>query len=466
MTIAPFAPGAVATRRTADMFVQLRQQGADLERQLTTGQRADSFAQLGVQRGQSLDLRGRLSALASYQANVKDADLRLKLMVQNTQGLAQIASETRSGALSPSSGVLGGGRPLEQVKAQGDLAMAIDLLNVEANGRYLYSGRAHDQKPVADYQTIVDGVRDAITQARIDQGANAADTGFLETGAAVGASVTLSKTGAQGFQLQSASSSGGAITIAPFAPGDASATITVASVPAAGASFSVTLALPDGSEETITLTATNSATPGAGEFAIGADETATAANISAALGASVAAKATTSLAAASAVQASEDFFANSANWYSGDTQDPAFARSTAAVRVDDGRSVSVGAQANEQGFTQLLSQLAVLAADDFTDGDRTRYEETLGRVAGNLTPASGQQQISDVGVELGVAQSAMSGAVERHRATEAILRDQLGGIEEAPMEEVAAKLLALQNRLQASYQTTSLLSRLSLVNYL
>ncbi|MGI0490130.1 hypothetical protein ACN4EK_32600 [Pantanalinema rosaneae CENA516] len=60
----------------------------------------------------------------------------------------------------------------------------------------------------------------------------------------------------------------------------------------------------------------------------------------------------------------------------------------------------------------------------------------------------------------------MANAVERHKASEAILRDQLGGIEEAPMEEVAAKLLALQNRLQASYQTTSLLARLSLVNYL
>ncbi|TVR05863.1 MAG: hypothetical protein EA385_17060 [Salinarimonadaceae bacterium] len=466
MTIAPFAPGAVDSRRTADMFVQLRRQGVDLERQLTTGRRADSFAQLGVKRGAALDLRARLSTLASFQTNVKDADLRLKLMLQNTQGLAQIASQTRAGALAPSSGVVGGGRPLEQIKAQGDLALAIDLLNVEAGGRHLFSGRTHDQKPVANYQTIVDGVGAAITQARIDQGANATDTGFLEVGPAAGANVTLSKTGAQGFQLESATSSSGAITIAPFGPGDPSATITVASVPAAGASFSVTLSLPDGSQETITLTATDSATPGAGEFTIGADEATTAANISTALGAAVGAKATGALAAASAVQASDDFFANPANWYYGDTQDPAFARSTAAVRIDEGRSVSVGAQANEQGFTRLLSQLAVLAADDFSDGDRARYEGTLSRVAGNLTPAASDQKISDVGIELGAAQSAMAGAVERHRASEAILRDQLGGIEEAPVEEVAAKLLALQNRLQASYQTTSLLSRLSLVNFL
>jgi len=60
----------------------------------------------------------------------------------------------------------------------------------------------------------------------------------------------------------------------------------------------------------------------------------------------------------------------------------------------------------------------------------------------------------------------MNNARERHQAAGAILQGSLGDIEDAPAEEVAAKLLALQTRLQASYQTTSLLSRLSLVNYL
>jgi hypothetical protein len=40
------------------------------------------------------------------------------------------------------------------------------------------------------------------------------------------------------------------------------------------------------------------------------------------------------------------------------------------------------------------------------------------------------------------------------------------GVEDANDEEVAASLLTLQTRLQATYQTTSILSRLSLVNYL
>ena len=46
------------------------------------------------------------------------------------------------------------------------------------------------------------------------------------------------------------------------------------------------------------------------------------------------------------------------------------------------------------------------------------------------------------------------------------MQNTLDGIEQAPTEEVVAKLLDVQNRLQASYQITSTLSKLSLVNYI
>ena len=42
----------------------------------------------------------------------------------------------------------------------------------------------------------------------------------------------------------------------------------------------------------------------------------------------------------------------------------------------------------------------------------------------------------------------------------------LAEIETVPQEEVAMEMLALQTRLQASYEATSLISQLSLVNYL
>jgi flagellin-like hook-associated protein FlgL len=42
----------------------------------------------------------------------------------------------------------------------------------------------------------------------------------------------------------------------------------------------------------------------------------------------------------------------------------------------------------------------------------------------------------------------------------------LQGIEQVDPQEVATKVLALQTQLQASLQTTAMLSKLSIVNYL
>ena len=47
-----------------------------------------------------------------------------------------------------------------------------------------------------------------------------------------------------------------------------------------------------------------------------------------------------------------------------------------------------------------------------------------------------------------------------------MLQGALGDIEQPSIEELSASILALQTRLQASYQVTASLSKLSLANYL
>jgi flagellar hook-associated protein 3 FlgL len=458
MALAPFAPGGVHTRRTAEMFVQMRKQGVDLERQLTTGKRADSFGGLGFARRTSLDLRAKLSALEGFQTSIKDSDLRLKLMLKSTEGLDKIASATRSSARLPSSGITGS-NPLEQMQAQGNLKLAIDMLNSQINGRYMFSGAATDQKPVANYAEIVSGVQAAIAaRTGIDDIAGSGTVSAVPAGN----NVDVSKAGpaTNGFTLLDSSSTHTSIVTA------APTQFSVNSEPPVGTRISLQLGLPDGSTETIALTAVDTTgAPGPGRFNVDADNAITAANIATALNAALTERAGTALASASAMKAAEDHFALG-SWYNGDPGDVAQARSTAPVRIDATQTVGTGAQANEEGFRTLLTQLAVLSAVDFSDGNQKRYDALLQRVAGNLSPTASGQKISDIGIDLGNAHAVMAGAKERHQATAGILMDSLGNIEEAPTEEVAAKLLTMQTRLQASYQTTSLLSRLSLVNYL
>ena len=63
----------------------------------------------------------------------------------------------------------------------------------------------------------------------------------------------------------------------------------------------------------------------------------------------------------------------------------------------------------------------------------------------------------DIEAELAGAQTTLGTAAERHQQTKSTLADLLEQIEGVSTEEVAAQILALQTRLQASLQTTSLL---------
>jgi flagellin-like hook-associated protein FlgL len=248
--------------------------------------------------------------------------------------------------------------------------------------------------------------------------------------------------------------------------------------------------LPDGTSEVIKLTATTSATPGPNEFTIGVDAATTAANLQTAVTGSIQTLANTSLAAASAIAAADNFFngtpqrvsgppatatalvagtpANTVSWYTGEVGvDPA--RATATARVDTSISISYGLRANEEGIRWAVQNVAALAAVTFSPSDPdavARNAALNARIGTNLSVPVGTQRIEDISTELAGAQHTLQSAAERHRQTESTLSGMLDGIEGVSDEEVASQILALQTRLQASLQTTSLLYQTSLVNYL
>ncbi len=60
----------------------------------------------------------------------------------------------------------------------------------------------------------------------------------------------------------------------------------------------------------------------------------------------------------------------------------------------------------------------------------------------------------------------MKAASDLNAASKSMIFDSLDVVEGVNKEEAAMAIMTLQNQLQASYQTTSMLSSMSLVNYL
>jgi len=160
--------------------------------------------------------------------------------------------------------------------------------------------------------------------------------------------------------------------------------------------------------------------------------------------------------------------ANTVSWYTG-TSGPGSARSTASVQIATSQSVQFGAQANEDAIRTIVQQTAVYAAfTTSTPGTNSggQIAALSQRVAANLPPQLGQQTVSDIQTDFANAQVTMKDATARQSQSKAALQSMIDSTEGISQAEVASEILQLQNSLQASYQTTSMLSQLSLVKYL
>jgi hypothetical protein len=264
--------------------------------------------------------------------------------------------------------------------------------------------------------------------------------------------------------------------------------------PSDGDTLTLRFNLPDGTTANLTLTATSSSTPGPNQFSIGTTTGLTAGNLQTALSTAIGKLADTSLTAASAVAASNDFFdadasnppqrvdgppfdtatgmvagtaSNSVIWYTGEIGSGS-ARATAPAQIDQSLVVSYGARANEDGIRSLVQNMATLAAVTVSPSDPNASDLSGAlnqRLIANMS-APGTQSITDIETDLASALNSVSAAKDRHQQTTATLSDFLQQITGVSNEDVGAQILSLQTRMQASMQTTALLFQTSLVNYL
>lgn len=503
MTIPPYGAGALGVQRASETFRGIKADLATVQDQLSTGKMAETWSGLGPGASAALKLRARLSSIGDCASNVADAQLRVQLVSAGSQRIAALASALPRGLAAGNPTTIVGQNSVA-VSAEDGLSQSVDIFNTEVDGRYLFAGRASARSPVASTGLILDGDPSHAGLKTLIAERKAADLGADGLGrlalSSSGSTVTLFEAGAGlpfGFKIAAAGAAGSGVAASRSAGPPASAGITVGSQPAAGDEVDLTFDLPDGTQASIRLVAFSGPTPaqaGTTSFALGATAAGTAANLASALGDAVRSLGATVLASASAMKAASDFFDGTASqptarvagppydtsaalvagtsaetvvWYSGDASGSP--RETAPVRIGDGRTIGIGASAYEPGFRTTLAAYAVLAAESFPAVDPTssaRYAALSDRVTARIASAAGSQAVQNIATDFASANATLSAAKSRLATARNQIQDTLSGIEDADPTEAAAKLLATQTRLQASYQTTATLRKLSLVNYL
>lgn len=310
---------------------------------------------------------------------------------------------------------------------------------------------------------------------------------------------TLSETASGPFGYKIASDSGN-LTNATLTDVPATSTtphsvkVAFTGQPNVGESVNLVFTLPDGTKSNLTLSATTG-TPGPGQFQIGSDVPTTAANFSAALTSTIKTLTVSDLVPASTAAAADGFFNVSANqapqrvnitttpeqatslrngtpadtvvWYTGDnaTDDP---RATATARVDSSTVVAYGVRATEPAIRSLVANLATFAAVQFDPTNpnvQSAYQNLAAKVRARLADTT-QQTIQGLSTTLAGVQTTIKDTTDRQTATKGVLQNVLASIENVDTNKVAVELSALQTQIQASYQTTAQISKLSLVNFI
>ena len=605
--------------------LNLKNQLTSLQSQLTTGEKSTTYAGMGVNEGFAVAARAQLANISAFTDTMTNVTTTIDTANTALQSLSDIGGQVQSDASTAPQSLNSSGQTIAQQDAQAELSSMVGILNTQAGDRYIFSGTAINTPSVASADDILNGtgtqagLKQVISERlQADLGTNGLGRLVISSPTPTSVSVGEDVAGSPfGLKLNSVTSSLTGATVTGPAGSPAAVTVDLgATNPNPGDQVNFIFNLPDGTSQSVQLTATSANPPPTGSFTIGATPTATAANLNAALTSSISTLANTSLVAASAVAAGNDFFdsvgtatgsvannkaatpapitgatllsgaantdslatnfaagdtitvngtpitfvasgatgnevnvtdsvqtlltkidsitgtttpstisggvitlnndnganlsvtssnsaafaalgfsptvtatvpplrvggsplgsattlvsgaADTVAWYTGNSG-PGSARASSTARIDSSQTVAYGAQANEQAIRSQIQAIAVFSAVTASPTGTNSAAQIAAlsqRTVTNLTAQTGQQTIADIQSDFAVAQTTMQDATARQTQTQATLQNMIDTTETVSSDQVASEILALQTSLQASYQTTSMLSQLTLTKYL
>lgn len=404
---------SVLTSPNMMLLTKMREQLEDMQRQLSTGQKAATYGTLGAGRTQSITFRSKISEINSYLQNTDVLKMRISLLDKSMDRLEDIPSDAAA-AIDPNTYDLDStGTTTGQKGAKIALNEVIGLLNSEADGRYLMSGKTSDQKPVVSMNEMLYGSGTKYGLKQVIEERYTADLGTNKLGRLdlgtdpadlTGGTVTISRQGYVpapgvstissefGYKITSATTSAptGQIDVTTtdvgVAPNNVKAQVGVkigANIQA-GDTVTLELANPDGTSSTVKLKATLSTTPADGEFTIAKNPdgtvnvATTATNFSGAMTSSLKTDANTTFRAGSMMRASDTFF----DTYSNGTSK----RVDAATPADLATATDLRDATATDTVLWYKGYNAAVVADDANTSPRN---DVTARVDSNLTVGYG-----------------------------------------------------------------------------
>src|SRR5216684_5586692 len=146
--------------------LQLKNQLATLQSQLTTGTKSTTYAGMGVNEGFAIAARAQLANISAFSDTMSNINTNIGIANTALQSMVDIGTTVLNSANSSMQGLNSAGQTIAQQTATSQLSSMLGILNMQAGDRYLFSGSAINTPSVASIDDILDGTT---TQAGLKQ---------------------------------------------------------------------------------------------------------------------------------------------------------------------------------------------------------------------------------------------------------------------------------------------------------
>lgn len=429
----------------------INQQLTDLSTQLATGKLSQSYSGMGTNEGFAIASRAQLSNISAYTDTITNVNVSINLANTALQALTTIRSTTQTGAANTAQDLNVNGQTIAQNTAAAQFGSMVGVLNTQTGNRYLFSGTAFNTQPVANAGDIINGTTTQDGFKTVMAERQAADLGTNGMGRLVMTQPTASSinvaedsaTSPFGLKLSAVSSTltGATLTGPSGSPVSFSVDLN-GNNPADGDKLSVQFTLPDGTTEQIDLTASSKTPTPVGSFAIDTTTPAnTATNLNTALTTAIKKLAGTSLVAASAITAGDNFF----NTVGSATANAAATGNLRSAYTSTTAAGSVALQDNAAAAAASTTSLDATAGNHLASSVLTALSGTTLTINGNTVSFNGGTTVSTVGSNTTIGLGA---------GTTATVASILNAIQTAGGAGVTATLSASGN-IQISTGTTT-----------
>src|SRR5215470_9171233 len=271
---------------------------SDLSTELSTGLKAPNYAGMGVNEGFAIAARSQLANITAFSDTMSNVNTIINSANTVLQSLTTTTGAVQQEAAASPQSLTSAGQTIGQQNAQSQLSAIVGMLNTQVGDRYIFSGSAIGTPAVATADDILNGTASRAGLKQVVAERAQADLGTNGLGRLVitgpnnatppvttATQIQIAEDSANspfGLKLSAVSSSLTNTTVTGPSGSPAAVGIDMtAGNPNPGDQISFTFNLPDGSTESIKLTASSATPPPTGTFAIGATPAATVTNLNA-----------------------------------------------------------------------------------------------------------------------------------------------------------------------------------------